>query len=65
MRSEDVKDAINYWTKWTQDNGNNNYEIAILKIWIKFERYLGDVFFELFDWPSIRNWIFSKAKTLL
>ena len=45
MRSEDVKDAINYWTKWTQDNGNNNYEIAILKIWIKFERYLGDVFF--------------------
>lgn len=44
MLSKDVKDAINYWTKWAQDNNNSNYDIAILKIWIKFERYLGDVF---------------------
>ena len=44
MHSEEVKDTINSWTKWAQENNNSNYDIAILKIWIKFERYLGDVF---------------------
>lgn len=44
MHSKEVKDTIDYWTTWAKENGSKNYDIAILKIWIKFERYLGDVF---------------------
>ncbi len=44
MHRDEVKSTIDYWTKWAQENNNSNYDIAILKIWIKFERYLGDVF---------------------
>lgn len=43
MHSNEVKYAIEYWTNWAKEN-DGNYDIAILKIWIKFERYLGEVF---------------------
>ena len=41
---QEVKDTIDYWTKWANSNNHSNYDIAILKIWIKFENYLGEVF---------------------
>ena len=44
MHSDEVKSEIKYWTEWAEKNNNSNYDIAIFKIWIKFERYLGDVF---------------------
>lgn len=42
MILNDIERAITEWTNWA--NGNDNYDIALLKIWIVFEKYLGEVF---------------------
>lgn len=44
MSSEEVTEAIEKWGQWATEN-NGNYDIALFKIWIKFEKYLGDVFY--------------------
>lgn len=44
MISKDVKDAIVEWTKWATKSEVQRYDIALLKIWIKFERFLSDLF---------------------
>ena len=42
MTLNDIESSINEWTNWA--NENENYDIALLKIWIVFEKYLGEVF---------------------
>lgn len=44
MQGKEILDTIKFWTTWAQENNVSNYDIAILKIWIKFEKYLGEVF---------------------
>lgn len=45
MHSDEIRKTIEDWTKWAVENNNSeNYDIAIFKIWIKFEKYLSDVF---------------------
>lgn len=42
MHSDEIRNTIENWTEWAKST--NNYDIALLKIWIKFEKYLGEVF---------------------
>lgn len=44
MVSNDVKMAITEWTAWAAKPEVQRYDIALLKIWIQFERFLGDIF---------------------
>ncbi len=44
MVSNDVKQAISDWTAWAVAPGVQRYDIALLKIWIQFERFLGSLF---------------------
>lgn len=44
MTSNEVKDSIKEWTVWAGQSGVQRYDIALLKIWIKFERFLSDLF---------------------
>lgn len=44
MVSNDVKTAISYWTTWAAQPEVQRYDIALLKIWIQFERFIGDIF---------------------
>lgn len=62
MHSNEVKDTIDYWTKWAKENDNSNYDIAIFKIWIKFERYLGDVFLNYSIGKPSENGYLPKLK---
>ena len=44
MIGKEVKDAIEEWTIWAVNSEVPRYDIALLKIWIKFERFLSDLF---------------------
>lgn len=44
MRTSDIENSINYWTNWAQEENNQRYDIALLKIWIQFEKFLGEMF---------------------
>ena len=44
MKSNDVMTAIEEWTAWASEPENNCYDVALLKIWISFEHFLGDLF---------------------
>ena len=44
MLSADVSKAISDWTAWASKPEVQRYDIALLKIWIQFERFLGDLF---------------------
>ncbi len=44
MLSSEVKQAIADWTEWASKPDVQRYDIALLKIWIQFERFLGDLF---------------------
>lgn len=44
MVSSEVKQAITDWTTWAASPGIERYDIALLKIWIQLEKFLGDLF---------------------
>lgn len=44
MVSSEVKQAIIVWTEWASKPDVQRYDIALFKIWIQFERFLGDLF---------------------
>lgn len=44
MISNEVKTAISEWTEWASKSEVQRYDIALLKIWIKFEKFIGDLF---------------------
>ena len=44
MIKADVINSITFWTSWAANPEVKRYDIAILKIWIQFERYIGDLF---------------------
>lgn len=44
MVSNDVKKAISDWTTWAAKPDVQRYDIALLKIWIQFERFIGELF---------------------
>ena len=44
MVSNDVNKAISEWTVWAAKPEVQRYDIALLKIWIQFERFVGELF---------------------
>lgn len=44
MVTNDIYETITTWTEWAADPNNNRYDIALLKIWIQFEKFLGELF---------------------
>ena len=44
MTSNDISQAITQWTEWASKPDNQRYDIALLKIWIQFEKFVGELF---------------------
>lgn len=44
MVSNDIKRVVSDWTSWASAPDVQRYDIALLKIWITFEKFLGELF---------------------
>lgn len=44
MVKNDILCAIATWTEWANEVGNKRYDIALLKIWIQFEKFIAELF---------------------
>ena len=44
MVSNDVKTAISDWTAWATKKEVQRYDVALFKIWIQFEGFIGNLF---------------------
>lgn len=44
MVSSDITTTITEWTAWASIPNNNRYDIALLKIWIQFEKFMAELF---------------------
>lgn len=44
MITNDIINAVTTWTNWANTSDNNRYDIALLKIWIQFERFVSELF---------------------
>lgn len=44
MVTSDIINSINEWTKWVSKPENCRYDIALFKIWIQFEKFIGNLF---------------------
>lgn len=44
MLISEVKQSISNWSEWAAKPDVQRYDIALLKIWIQFEKFLGDLF---------------------
>lgn len=44
MVSSDITTTITTWTEWASTPNNNRYDIALLKIWIQFEKFMAELF---------------------
>lgn len=43
MTTNEIKNAITTWNNWAGNPDVKRYDIALLKIWIQFERFLSDL----------------------
>ena len=44
MITNDINTAITEWTMWASTSTNARYDVALLKIWIQFEKFMGELF---------------------
>lgn len=44
MTTNDIYRTISLWNTWATNPNNQRYDIALLKIWIQFERFIADLF---------------------
>lgn len=44
MTTNDICNTISQWTEWASKENNRRYDIALLKIWIQFEKFLAELF---------------------
>lgn len=44
MKASDISESIRTWTAWARADNNNQYDIALLKIWIQFEKFMAELF---------------------
>lgn len=44
MVKNDVISAITEWTEWANKADSGRYDIALLKVWIQFEKFMSDLF---------------------
>lgn len=44
MTTNDIQNSISTWTAWAVANSNTGFDIALLKIWIQFEKFIAELF---------------------
>lgn len=44
MTTNDILTSITDWTNWASNPQNKRYDIALLKIWIQFEKFISELF---------------------
>ena len=44
MTVEDINNSIEYWTNWAANDNNQRFDVALMKIWVQFEKYLSEIF---------------------
>lgn len=44
MMKKAIENEIMFWKEWASQNKNSRYDIALFKIWIQFERFIGELF---------------------
>ena len=44
MTVEEINNSIEYWTNWAACDGNKRYDIALMKIWVQFEKFISEIF---------------------
>lgn len=44
MVTSEIITSITDWTAWASDSNNNGYDLALLKIWIQFEKFISELF---------------------
>lgn len=44
MTANTIEESINYWTSWASNPNNQSFDIALLKIWIQFEKFISELF---------------------
>lgn len=44
MVTNDIVNSVTTWTSWASKPENNRYDIALLKIWIQFEKFMAELF---------------------
>ena len=44
MTVQEIYNSIDYWSDWASKEENKRYDIALMKIWVLFERFISDVF---------------------
>lgn len=44
MITNDILNSIEFWTSWASKTDNKRYDIALLKIWIQFEKFMSELF---------------------
>lgn len=44
MISNEIIESINEWNEWVTRVSDARYDIALLKIWIKFEKFISELF---------------------
>lgn len=43
MTTNEIKNVIMLWSNWASNSHVQRYDIALLKIWIQFERFMSDL----------------------
>ena len=44
MITNDIINSIELWTEWANKPENHRYDIALLKVWIQFEKFISELF---------------------
>ena len=44
MTIEEINNSIEYWSNWASIEENKRYDIALMKIWVQFEKFISDLF---------------------
>lgn len=44
MTVEDINRSIEYWTNWAASDSNKRYDVALMKIWVQFEKFISEIF---------------------
>lgn len=44
MTTNDIQNSISTWTAWANTHTDSRFDIALLKIWIQFEKFIAELF---------------------
>lgn len=44
MTVEEINNSITYWSDWASHDDNKRYDVALMKIWVQFEKFMSELF---------------------